>query len=113
MIGMSNGKVVVTAMRLTSGVAQKRIREIAQTTANVIFGNHARERMKERGFDDIDVLRVLREGYVDDPPEVAEPGEWKCKITLEMKGGRTAGVLAIILRMGKLFVMTVEWEDLP
>lgn len=56
-------------MTLTAAVAQKRIREIAQKTENVILGNHARERMSEREIFDIDVFRVLRQGYVDDAPE--------------------------------------------
>lgn len=112
MIGMSNDKKQVTVMRLTAGIAQKRIHEIAQKTENVILGTHARERMSEREILDIDVFRVLRGGYVDDAPEQTEFNEWKCKISLKIKGGRTAGVVTIILHNGKLFVKTVEWESL-
>lgn len=110
MIGMSNK--TVTAMRLTATVAQKRIREIAQVTENVILGTHARERMAEREIFDVDVFRVLRQGYVDDPPELTEHREWKCKISLKIRGGRTAGVVTIFLHNGKLLVKTVEWENL-
>ena len=112
MIGMSNDTKKVAAMRLTAAIAQKRIREIAQKTENVILGNHAREQMSEREIFDIDVFRVLRQGYVDDAPEQTERNEWKCKIALKIKGGRTAGVVTIILHNGKLFVKTVEWENL-
>jgi hypothetical protein len=100
-------------MRLTAAIAQKRIREIAQVTQNVIFGSHARQRMREREIFDVDVLRVLRQGHVDEPPELTECNEWKCKSTLKIRGTRTAGVVTIILHNGKLFVKTVEWEDLP
>jgi Domain of unknown function (DUF4258) len=100
------------AMRLTAAVAQKRIREIAQITENVILGTHARERMHEREIFDVDVFRVLREGYVDDAPELTERNEWKCKVTLKIRGGRAAGIVTIILHNGKLFVKTVEWENL-
>jgi Domain of unknown function (DUF4258) len=112
MIGQSEDKKNVTVMRLTVAVAQKRIREIAQKTENVILGTHARERMSEREIFDVDVFRVLREGYVDDAPELTERNEWKCKIALKIKGGRTAGIVTIILHNGKLFVKTVEWENL-
>lgn len=112
MIGMSDDKKsTVTAMRLTAAVAQKRIRELAEVTENVVFGPHARQRMKEREIFDIDVLRVLRKGFVDDAPEMTERGEWKCKVTLKIRGGRTAGVVTIFLHNGRLFIKTVEWED--
>lgn len=112
MIGMSEDKKNVTAMRLTAAVAQKRIREIAQVTENVILGTHARQRMNEREIFDVDVFRVLRNGFVDDAPELTDRNEWKCKISLKIRGGRTAGIITIILHEGRLFVKTVEWENL-
>lgn len=112
MIGMSGGKKVVTPLRLTAAAAEKRIRKIAEITENVILGTHARERMKEREILDVDVFRTLRQGYVDETPELTEHNEWKAKITLKIRGGRTAGVVTVILHGGKLFVKTVEWENL-
>ena len=61
--------------------------------------------------DDIDVLRILRSGFVVEDPVPAEQGEWKCKIVRRMKGTRDVGVVVIILRSGNLFIKTVEWED--
>jgi hypothetical protein len=113
MIGMSKDQKNVMAMRLTAAVAEKRIREAARVTESVIFGSHARARMAEREILDIDVLRVLRQGYVDDPPALTGSSEWQCKVTLKLRGGRTAGVVTIILHDGRLFVKTVEWEDIP
>jgi hypothetical protein len=101
----------VTPLRLTRGVAEKRIRKAAQASENVILGNHARQRMLERGIDDVDVHRVLRTGGIVEDPEPAETGEWKCKFVQKVRGGRDVGVVVIILRDGKLFVKTVEWED--
>ena len=109
---MPESKNVVMVMRLTAGVAEKRIREIARVTENVILGTHARERMIERELFDVDVFRILRQGHVDDAPELTDSKEWKCKITMKIRGGRTAGVVTIILHNGKLFVKTVEWENL-
>jgi hypothetical protein len=105
-------QTVVTPYRMTAGLAEKRIREAANTPGGVVFGSHARERMLEREIDDVDVLRVLRSGCMDGVPEPAEPGEWKCKVTKQIKGARNVGVVAIILRSKRLFVKTVEWEDL-
>jgi hypothetical protein len=68
--------------------------------------------MREREIDVVDLFRVLREGYVEDQPEKTPHDEWKCKITLKIKGRRTAGVVTIIMRNDRLFVKTVEWEDL-
>lgn len=99
-------------MRLTARIAQERIHELAKVSANVILGDHARDRMEEREIFDVDVFRVLRLGYVDEPPEQTEFKEWKCKVTLKIRGSRTAGVVTIFLQNGKLFVTTVEWEDL-
>ncbi len=70
------------------------------------------ERMSERGIFTIDVLRILRAGWVDDEPEHTESGEWKCKVTLKTERGRTAGVVTIIMQNNMLFVKTVEWEDI-
>lgn len=103
---------VVTPYRLTIGMAETRIRAAANTPGGVSFGAHARERMLEREIDDVDVLRVLRGGFLKGDPDPAEPGEWKCKIVMQLKGAREVGVVAIILRSKRLFVKTVEWEDL-
>lgn len=105
-------KTNVAEMRLTVGVAQSRIRKIAEHSENVILGNHARERMAEREILDVDVFRVLRQGSIEGNPEKTERDEWKCKVTLKIRGGRSAGVITVILHNGKLFVKTVEWENL-
>ena len=112
MIGMSEDKKTVTPMRLTAAVAQARIRKIAEVTENVILGTHALERMREREIFDVDVFRTLRQGHVDEAPELTEHNEWKTKVILKIRGGRTAGVVTVILHNGKLFVKTVEWENL-
>ena len=40
------------------------------------------------------------------------PGEWKAKMCKKMKGQREVGVVTIVIHNHKLFVKTVEWEDL-
>ncbi len=97
---------------LTAGEDVRRIYETAGKTSNVILGDHALERMEERGITDAQVYEVLRTGHVAEPPALTELGEWKCKVVNELRGGREVGVMTIILKTGKLFIKTVEWEDL-
>lgn len=104
----------VVAFRMTAGVAEQRIRSIAQKSENVGLGAHARVRMEEREIFDTDVFRVLRDGSIKGEPEGTVYGEWKCKMVKAIRGGRDVGVVTIILRgNGRLFVKTVEWEDRP
>lgn len=79
---------------------------------SIIWGDHALERMDERGITDIQVLEILRSGMVIESPSKSEFGEWQCKIIKELRGRRSAGVVTIFLHNGRLFLKTVEWEDL-
>lgn len=101
----------VAKFRLTPNVATDRIRAIAQKSENVIFGDHAQERMFERGITDVQVMEILRRGIVSEAPEKTEYDEWKCKIVMHLRGKREAGVIVVILRDNRLFLKTVEWED--
>lgn len=105
------GKVV--KLRLTAKAAQKRLRELAQSSSNIRWSQHIRERMVERGIDTDAVLRVLREGTVDAAPiETNVPGDWKFKVTRDMPSGRTAGVVTVLIQDQALRLVTAEWEDL-
>lgn len=103
---------VITSIRVTPDVAERMIREAAKDTDRIIWGVHALERMDERGISDVQVLEILRTGMVFDAPEKTENGEWKCKIVKQLRGRRSAGVVTIFLHNGRLFLMTVEWEDI-
>jgi Domain of unknown function (DUF4258) len=105
-------KNAVSAFRLTCSVAEKRIHETASITERIIWGEHALKRMDERGITDVQVLEILRTGMVVDQPAKTERDEWQCKIIKELRGKRKAGVVVIILHKGRLFLKTVEWEDI-
>ncbi len=70
------------------------------------------ERMDERGITDHIAVEVLRTGW---PKGIIEPGshpgEWKVKMVKEVRGRREVGVVVITIRSERLFVKTVEWED--
>lgn len=112
-IGTTTHSSNVAEMRLTATVAEARIRKLAQDSENVIVGNHGREQMLKREISDGDVFRVLRNGHIEGEPRRTERNEWQCKMILQIKGIRSVGVVTIILHSGKLFVKTVEWEDMP
>ena len=105
-------KSSVVPYRLTIVMAEKRIRDAAIDSNNVILGHHAQERMEERGIYDVAVFEILRTGQVVGNPEKTENEEWKCKVVKKLKGAREAGVITVILHSGRLFVKTVEWEDM-
>jgi hypothetical protein len=89
------------------------VRRISVDSGNVMFGNHALDRMEERGITTLDALRVLRNGDIKGSIEAGKNiGEWRCKIVKQMKGTREIGVVTIVMSAGRLFVKTVEWEDL-
>jgi hypothetical protein len=102
----------VTQYRLTSSVAERRIKELAASTENIKWSSHALQRMNEREIFDADALRILRQGTICGSPKETSAGEWKCKMVRRLRGAREAGVVAIILRRGCLLIKTVEWEDL-
>lgn len=89
------------------------VRTAAADSANVKFGMHALERMEERGITTLDALRVLRQGDLKGGIEAGtQRGEWKCKIVRQIKGSREIGVVTVVMSSGRLFIKTVEWEDL-
>jgi len=106
-------KDAVVDLITSAADAQRIVREIAVDTDNIFLTKHACERMEERGFDLKDLFDVLRRGFVDDMPEFnGEKNEWKCKVVKQLNYGRDAGVITAILRVGKLVILTMEWEDL-
>ncbi|PWC39278.1 hypothetical protein [Azospirillum sp. TSO35-2] len=102
----------VLEFRLTPKKAEQQIKQLAGASENVILGYHTGERQDERDIFDEDVFRILRTGVVMEQPTKTARGEWKCKMVKRLRGNRDAGAVTIIMLNGKLFVKTVEWEDL-
>jgi len=99
----------VVALGLRPERAQQIIRETAKDTSRVILGDHAKERLAEREISDIEIYHIFQSGFVLETPTRTKRKEWKCKSVMKLKGNRDAGVVAIILSNGLLFVKTVEW----
>lgn len=89
------------------------IRAIAAADKRIYFGRHALDRMVERSITRQDAIRVLRAGHIEGDIELGKnAGEWKCKVTGNVKGSREIGVVTIVADAESIFVKTVEWEDL-
>lgn len=102
----------VTAYRLTARAAQRRVRELAQNTSNLVWTDHIEERMVARGIDTDAVLRILRDGDVEEEPCAGDkPGDWKFKVVRKMGTGRVAGVVTVLVENSRLILITAEWED--
>lgn len=102
----------VIALRLERERLQARINDLA-CKGEITFSDHALERMDERGISDLQVERALRTGEIRGDVEPGRrAGEWKCKIVEKMKGMRELGVATVVIRNSRLFIKTVEWEDL-
>lgn len=93
--------------------AEKMVQTIAETDTAVKFTSHALGRMEERDISLADVMRVLRKGFVDEPPRPGrKKGEWSVKIVRHHRGCRDIGVVTVIVQESILKIITVEWEDL-
>jgi hypothetical protein len=86
-------------------------RIVAISEGNIIFTDHALERMDLRGFFRKDVMNALKNGYVTEQPEPVKDG-MKCKVVRRLNVGRECGVVTVIKKSEKLIIVTVEWEDL-
>lgn len=109
---MNEAQKRVIALRLERERLQTRVHALAHK-GEVSFSDHALDRMDERGITDVQVMRVLKIGELRGDIEPGQrTGEWKCKIVEKMKGMREIGVATVIIHNARLFIKTVEWEDL-
>lgn len=108
---MPESPSTVANLRLTPAAAEQRIHRRSVDTSNVALTKHAKERMLERDIFSPDLYEILRTGHVEGSPIKTPEGEWKCKITRQLKGRRVAGAVVVLTNKEKIVVITVEWED--
>ncbi len=105
----------VTKLRsdMDSVRAEELVRQLAQRDRNIIFSEHATERMLERDITDKEVRKVLRTGYVEEPPVPGSgKNEWKCEVVQQQdNSNREIGVITIIIEEQKLFIKTIMFKD--
>jgi hypothetical protein len=88
------------------------IRAWAVDSGKVFVSRHAYDRQMERSaVTRVDVMDILRTGYVCEEPEKTDEG-WIAIIQKASNGGRNVGaVTAIIMEDQSLDVITVQWMD--
>lgn len=112
MAGRKSGEKIATFKPRINDL-ERTIRTLAAGRMSPGFSDHALDRMEERGITTLDVVRVLKIGGIKGEVEAGRAaGEWKCKVVARVKGSREIGVITIVVAQRRLFVKTVEWEDL-
>lgn len=103
----------VVPLRQSSPSFEDRVRELAKDSRNIKWSQHARDRMNERGIPNRVALTVRRRGFVEGEITPGKnEGEWRAKMIRQVRGKREVGVVVVKIRNSRLFVKTVEWEDL-
>jgi hypothetical protein len=103
----------VVALVPSARTIEALVHQLAKSTENISWSDHALERMEERDISDVVAVEVLRRGTSEGAIEQGKNvGEWKIKMTMPVKGRREVGVVVLTVRNARLYVKTVEWEDL-
>lgn len=108
----------VVQFRPRAADLERLIHSLAQDSDNVRwrspnYDTHTEVRQLGRDITDRMMFEVLRTGYLKGDIEPGRsPGEWKAKMCKQMKGRREVGVVTVVINEKKLFIKTVEWEDL-
>ena len=90
--------------------AEQVIRQIAHLPEGVGFRRHCLQRMRQRGFDALDIVRILRSAVMVGPAYVRN-GEWRYRV-IERPGNappaqRDVNVVVVILCEDRLQAHTL------
>lgn len=89
------------------------VRTRAVQSGNVIFTEHAWERVDQRDITRNDIMMALRTGQCDGAPKKNDKGDWQVIVVKRLPGRREVGVVTVIIKDDeKLIVRTVQWMDL-
>ena len=84
-----------------------KVRNRARDTGNILWTDHALERMEERGFKNRQALRTIWVGNIDG--KIVPDGEDEWKLTLKKRdAGQTVHVVVAISDREELTVITVH-----
>lgn len=102
----------------TPAQATERLRQIAWDDAfSLTLSAHAEDQMKERGITTLDVLYVMKNGFVYDAPEKAtRPGFFKYTMTNPTPNSNRREVRVVVIpsmQAPQAKIATVMWADEP
>jgi hypothetical protein len=111
-------KLVPAPEPWTPTQATERIRRIAQEDSfDLTLTDHAEDQMRERGITSLDVMYVLKSGFVYDTPEKAtRPGLYKyLMLNSTPNSNRREVRIALIpsMQSTQAKIVTVMWADEP
>lgn len=111
-------KLVPVPEPWTPTQATERIRRIAQEDSfDLTLTDHAQDQMRERGITSLDVMYVLKSGFVYDTPEKAtRPGLYKyLMLNSTPNSNRREVRIALIpsMQSTQAKIVTVMWADEP
>ena len=87
---------------------EKHVRLCAQSTSNIVFVQHARERMRQRKINDPMVLETLRKGLIQREPEPDMKADGvRCLIERYVAGVNVGVVVLVDYPAPQLTVITV------
>ena len=100
--------------KLSAPQVLRLIREVAQDSFRVIVTDHARQRMRQRKINLVQVINCLLKGQIDEGPSLDTHGNWVCSVRWRHAGDfiKVAVALKHDLKTGKkLIVITVMYES--
>ena len=108
-MGMPVLKSNVVPFAMNDVSLQRKIRELAQNSGNIVISDHAKRQMRRRGVLWTQVQQVLVRGNVVEPAHLDIYGCWKCTLQLTVSGDsiRVAAVLGEDEFKNKIVVITV------
>jgi len=111
MIGVmrsSTARKVVPLLRSTAAI-EADIRAIAEEDEHVVISMALLERMEERQFSDLQLVRMLRRCRLMGAQQGKGIGTWNCTVTGGIRGTRESVLVRVTVANGKLFVLEIEW----
>lgn len=93
-------------MPLNDANALKLLREIAKDSANVIFTDHVRKRMRQRHVTPVQAIECIQRGFVSEPAALDMHGNWKLTVAHRV-AGRDLNVAVAIDMPNRAIVITV------
>lgn len=82
-------------MPMSNPAALQLLRRIAKDSANVIFTDHARKRMRQRKLTTTQVLSCLAKGVAVEPVALDIHGHWKLTVSHQAAGAHLEVAVAI------------------
>jgi hypothetical protein len=100
----------VVSLRPSLSSLEERVRDLAKRGA-VAVGSTASQSMLERDVSDLQVIRGMARGAVQGDVQPGGDGEWICDVRDSANRTRGLASVTVIIRKGRLLLVTLNWEE--